>query len=124
MKIPQSTIDRIDEYVNENPVHQPANATADDINLLKAQMRVHSALFQIHTETMQEFLSHLDAIESKLNQEIQAHSNLLNVQLSTIEELLSRVDTLELGDTKTKNAIVTILGRVSQLETNAGYFNP
>ena len=67
MKIPQSTIDRIAEYVNENPVHQTTNATTDDINLLKAQMRVHSALFAIHMETMQKFLSRLDALESKLN---------------------------------------------------------
>lgn len=67
MKIPQSTIDRIAEYANEHTAHQPANATADDINLLKAQMRVHSVLFQIHMETMQKFLSRLDAIESQLN---------------------------------------------------------
>lgn len=68
MKIPQSTIDRIAEYANEHTAHQPANATADDIiNLLKAQMRVHSVLFQTHMETMQKFLSRLDAIESQLN---------------------------------------------------------
>ena len=67
MKIPQSTIDRIAEYVNENPVHQPAHATADDIDLLKAEMRVHSALFQIHMETMEKFLHRLDALESQLN---------------------------------------------------------
>jgi hypothetical protein len=67
MKIPQPTIDRIAEYANKNPVHQPAHATTDDINLLKAQMRVHSALFQIHMETMQKFLSRLDTIESQLN---------------------------------------------------------
>lgn len=63
----QSTLEAFVEYVNKTPVHQTANATADDINLLKAQMRVHSVLFQIHMETMQKFLSRLDAIESQLN---------------------------------------------------------
>lgn len=71
MKIPQSTIDRIAEYANENTAHQPANATTDDINLLKAEMQVHSALFQIHMETMQKLLYRLDALESQLNHRTQ-----------------------------------------------------
>lgn len=48
----------------------------------------------------------------------------INQQLAIIKGLLSRVNALESVDASIKSTIVSLLGRVSQLETTAGHFNP
>lgn len=67
MKIPQSTIDRIAEYVNENPVHQTAHATADDINLLRQEIQANSIDIDSQLSIISGIILRLDAIESQLN---------------------------------------------------------
>ena len=67
MKIPQSTIDRIDEYVNENPVHQTAHATTDDINLLKQEIRKNSIDINQQLAIIKSLLSRVNDLESQLN---------------------------------------------------------
>ena len=67
MKIRQSTIDRIAEYVNENPVHQTAHATTDDINLLRQEIRANSIDIVSQLSIIRGIILRLDALESQLN---------------------------------------------------------
>lgn len=71
MKIPQSTIDRIAEYANENPVHQPAHATTDDIILLRQEIQANSIDIDSQLSVIRGIILRLDALESQLNHRTQ-----------------------------------------------------